>query len=193
MSSAQSRSNGRKPRFVIFFFFFTRVYGFFKLGFLQSIIQRQPEMLQALDAKTRLAVGAREEENKHLKSQVCFSLSLFLSSNTQFSQVAHFKAAAEQAGAASAQQRDILKLLEALTNTSVREADNGRFLCSAKTLDLEPCMEFYLRVDEGGAVEYEPVTVPASAPSFLASAIEFQHGQAVIFFREVLKMLTQKK
>ncbi len=59
-------------------------------------------MLAALDAKTRMAVNAREDENKHLKSQV-----------------AHYKAASQ--AELVAQQRDILALLEALTNTTICE------------------------------------------------------------------------
>jgi hypothetical protein len=63
---------------------------------------RQQEMLAALDAKTRIAVSAREDENKHLKSQV-----------------AHYKAASQ--AELVTQQRDILALLEALTNTTICE------------------------------------------------------------------------
>jgi hypothetical protein len=133
-------------------------------------------MVATLENKTRVAVSAREEENKHLKSQV-----------------AHFRAAAEQASQQVEQQRQVLQLLQALTNTSFREEEDGRFLCSALTLELEPCMSFYLRVDEGGSVHYDPVKLAPGAPSFFSDSIVFSRGQSVIFFREVLKLLSAQK
>ncbi len=117
----------------------------------------------------------REEENKHLKSQV-----------------AHFKAASEQATEQAQQQREVLTLLEALTNTTFRE-EGGKFVCVAKTLDLEPCMSFHLRVDEGGIVHYDPIKLAPGAPGFFSDSITFSRGQAVIFFREVLKLISAQK
>ena len=133
-------------------------------------------MLQTLKEKTELAVGARENENKQLKQEV-----------------AHYKAAAAEASDQAASQREVLKLLEALTNTSFREESGGKFLCTAKDLDLSAALSFHLTVDDAGTVHYDPVTLAAAAPAFFHDSISFSRGQAVIFFREVLKLLSREK
>ncbi len=106
--------------------------------------------------------------------------------------MAHYKAASEQATEQAASQREVLRLLEALTNATFRE-ENGRFLCTALDLDLAPAASFYLAVDDAGAVHYDPVSLAASAPAFFHDSIVFSRGQAVIFFREVLKLLSREK
>jgi hypothetical protein len=133
-------------------------------------------MLQTLKEKTDLAVGARENENKQLKAEV-----------------AHYKAAAAEASEQAATQREVLKLLEALTNTTFREEDGGKFLCTSKNLDLSPALSFHLSLDDAGTAHYDPVSLVDAAPDFFRDSISFSRGQAVIFFREVLKLLSREK
>jgi hypothetical protein len=54
-------------------------------------------------------------------------------------------------------------------------------------------MSFYLRVDEAGSVHYDPIKLAPGAPGFFGESIVFSRGQAVIFFREVLKLLSAQK
>ena len=141
----------------------------------RAALNKQPELLHKLRKQMDVAVGAREEEHKQLKQDV-----------------AHFRAASDEASRRAEEQGEILKLLEALTNASFKR-EGEKFMVQCKNLQLEPTLSFLLRVDEAGAVHYDPVTLAVEAPSFFRDSIVFQKGQAVIFFREVLKLLSREQ
>ncbi len=104
-------------------------------------------------------------------------------------ELAHWKASAEDSKNSLTDAKQALAMYAQLTNVSMAEEGDG-YRCVATNRDGQRAMTFHLTSLEDGTVDYrcEEVSDPL-APSFFREDINFDKGQASVFFREVTRAI----